>query len=234
MKVKDWQISLAVIFFLLGALMAVQFRLQRVQNRISLVRAEYLAELYREADQERKELQREAEVLRQRLARLAVEKTALRELSYQLERSRMLAGMTELVGPGVIVTMSDSVREVRPGDNPELYLIHDEDLLRVINELFAAGAEAISINGQRYVARTEVRCAGPTASINRVRVGTPFVIKAIGDPLTLESALRMRGGVVEALSAWGIVIKIERARQLTIPAYRGGLQFSYATPRKER
>ena len=63
-----------------------------------------------------------------------------------------------------------------------MYIIHDEDLLRVLNELCAAGAEAISINDQRIVATTEVRCAGPTVSVNNVRSAPPYVIKAIGNP----------------------------------------------------
>lgn len=233
-RVKNWQISLTIIFLILGFLVAVQFRLQQAKDRLYIARSEILAQWYKEADAERRALQKEIAALREELARTAREEKVLAGLTEELDEARRVAGMTEVTGPGVIVTLSDSVRELKPGENPEMYLIHDEDLLRVINELFAAGAEAISINGQRYVATTEIRCAGPTASVNRVRIGTPFVIKAIGDPATLESALRIRGGVVEALNAWGIVVKVEKNSHLVIPAYRGGLQFNYAIPRKEK
>ena len=67
-----------------------------------------------------------------------------------------------------------------------MYIIHDDDLLRVINELRAAGAEAIAINGERIVAMSEIRCAGPTLSVNNNRSAPPYEIKAIGNPNNLE------------------------------------------------
>lgn len=233
-QIKSWQISLTVIFMLVGLLVSVQFRLQEVRDRVYTGRSEMMAQWYKEADAERKDLQKEVAKLRDDLARSAREEKVLSGVTAELDRARDLAGMTPVTGPGVVVTLADSAREVKPGENPEMYLIHDEDLLRVINELFASGAEAISINGQRYVSLTEIRCAGPTASVNRVRIGTPFVIKAVGDPNTMDSALRMRGGVVEALTAWGITLKVEKSNRLVIPAYRGGLQFKYAVPGKEK
>ncbi len=79
------------------------------------------------------------------------------------------------------------------GARSKLILIHDEDLLKLVNELKAAGAEAITVNEQRVVASTEIRCAGPTISVNNNRISPPYVIQAIGDPAGLESALKMRG-----------------------------------------
>ena len=105
--------------------------------------------------------------------------------------------------------------------------------MTIVNELNAAGAEAISINGQRHVASTEVRCAGPTTSVNKVRVGTPFLIKAIGDPEALQNVLLLRGGALSVLKAWGIRIKLERATNQYIPPYRGSLNFTYARPSEE-
>ena len=109
-----------------------------------------------------------------------------------------------------------------------LYIIHDEDLLRVLNELRAAGAEAISLNDQRIVAMSEVRCAGPTVSVNNVRSAPPYVIKAIGAPKTLTSALRLRGGVVETFEFWGIQVKIKAADKVHIPALKAPRNFEYA------
>ena len=73
---------------------------------------------------------------------------------------KIRAGLTALAGAGVTVEMDDSNRSAKSGDDPNLYVIHDDDVLRVINELRAAGAEAISINGQRLIETSEIRCAG--------------------------------------------------------------------------
>ena len=124
--------------------------------------------------------------------------------------------------------LDDSNIAKKSGENPNLYIIHDEDLLRVLNELRAAGAEAISVNDQRIVAMSEIRCAGPTISVNNVRSAPPYVIKAIGAPKTLSSALRLRGGVVETFEFWGIQVKIKTVEKLHIPALKAPRSFEYA------
>ena len=107
-------------------------------------------------------------------------------------------------------------------------LIHDDDLLRVINELRAAGAEAIAINGERIVAMSEIRCAGPTLSVNNNRSAPPYEIKAIGNPNNLESALKLRGGVLENFKFWGIQADLSQSDDIVIPAFKGRKSFEYA------
>ena len=111
-----------------------------------------------------------------------------------------------------------------------MYIIHDEDVLKVINELRAAGAEAIAINDQRLTANSEIRCAGPTISINNTRISAPYEIKAIGNVQNMENAVKMRGGVAESLSVWGIRLDVRKELNIIIPAYKGAVQFKYATP----
>ena len=150
-----------------------------------------------------------------------------------MQELRLRSGQIPLEGPGVIVTIDDSKTASKAGDNQNLYIIHDDDLLKVINELRAAGAEAISINGQRLVATSEIRCAGPTLSVNNVRSAPPYEIHAIGDIATLENALRMRGGVADTLQVWGIQIDIKTAENVTVPAYKGVGPLQYARPQEE-
>ena len=104
----------------------------------------------------------------------------------------------------------------------------------VVNELRAAGAEAIAINGQRLTGTSEIRCAGPTLSVNNVRSSAPFEIRAIGDKKSLENALRMRGGVAETLGVWGIQLDIKASNDVYIPPYRGSIRQSYARETAER
>ena len=97
--------------------------------------------------------------------------------------------MVPAEGQGVTITIDDSKTKSKAGENPNLYLIHDDDLLKVINELKAAGAEAISINEQRLIATSEIRCAGPTLSVNNIRSAPPYEIKAIGEDVLLKSTI---------------------------------------------
>lgn len=147
----------------------------------------------------------------------------------QLTKAELLAGLTEVKGSGVTITVKDSTQKNIIGD-PNAYVIHDADLLLLINELCDAGAEAISLNNERLISTTEIRCAGATVSVNNTRCAHPFTIKAIGDPVNLENALLMRDGVYDTLTAWGIEIDIKKVSEITIPAYTGTLNYKYAKP----
>ena len=141
---------------------------------------------------------------------------------------KMQAGLTALEGEGIIVEMDDGNRAANADENPNLYIIHDDDVLRVVNELRAAGAEAVSINGQRLIETSEIRCAGPTLSVNNVRSAAPFIISAIGDKVALENAIEMRGGVRQTLSVWGIRIEVKPSDEIYIPPFDGTRQFTHA------
>ena len=78
----------------------------------------------------------------------------------------MKAALTNVKGPGVSVLIEDSLKPVQSGENPNLYVIHDEDILRIVNELRAGRAEAIAINDQRLIGTSEIRCSGPTIAVN--------------------------------------------------------------------
>ena len=74
-------------------------------------------------------------------------------------------------------------------DDPNRYIIHYENLLYLVNDLRNAGAEGISINGQRIVVSSEIRCVGNVILVNTTRLAPPFEISAIGDPKALELSL---------------------------------------------
>lgn len=136
--------------------------------------------------------------------------------------------MTAIEGEGVIITLQDSDKTAKSGENQNVYVIHDDDLLRVINELRAAGAEAISINGQRLTALSEIRCAGPTLSVNNIRSSAPFEVRAVGDKKTLHNSITMRGGVAETLGVWGIKVEVKTSDAIYIPPYKGKFPSDYA------
>ena len=220
-----WLIALVCI--LIGFMIAVQFRTaQDSKGSLSQQRIEELSDRLLKTEHERDELSEELHKMQTA--------TGDAENTQDQEMLRYRAALIPLAGEGVIVHMDDSTKTVKAGENPNLYVIHDDDLLRVINELRAAGAEAISVNGQRLTGISEIRCAGPTLSVNNVRSSAPFEIRAIGDKKSLESALRMRGGVAETLGVWGIQIDIKTSDNVYIPPYRGSIRQTYAHETSER
>lgn len=214
----------------LGLMLALQLRTHRTADRIDLIRSQELAGLLKMTESERDRLRDEVADLRDKLTAADQGTKAAAGIKDELDKTRIVAGLTPVTGPGVSVILDDSKVVRQKNEDPNAFLLHDDDILKVLNELAAAGAEAMSINGQRVIATTEVRCAGPTISVNNTRIAPPIQILAVGDPATLETALRMRGGVLESLSVWGIETKVRRENTLNIPAYKGALQFKYAKP----
>lgn len=226
------QWAIALVCVVLGFMLSMQFKLQqRMAARdvtVAVQRTEDLTKQLAQVERERDALAQEISALRERQsADLSQQQT---ELKQQIDRLKLAAGLTAVKGPGVRVVLNDSNRPYSPGEDPNAFILHDEDLLKVVNELLAGGAEAISINGQRLVARSEIRCVGPTVMVNGVRIAPPLEILAVGDPKTLDSSLRIRGGVVDYLNLWGIQISVSQEHEVTVPAYSGSLQFKYANP----
>jgi uncharacterized protein YlxW (UPF0749 family) len=225
-QIKQGQAAIALVCVVLGIMLAVQFRTtQDVRSSVPFQRIEDLSQRLNQTEKERDALQKQLSELR--------EKSRWENASGEAEQIRMGAGVVAMHGPGVIVTIDDSKRQTKPGENPNLYLIHDDDILKVINEMWASGAEAIAINEQRLIASSEIRCAGPTLSVNNTRYSPPYEIKAIGDPQTLENALKMRGGVVETLQFWGIQVAIKKQEDINVPAFKGTFHFEIAKPVKD-
>lgn len=225
--IKKGQWAIGLVCVVLGLMLAVQFRTASdISASVGYQRMEDLTLQLSKTEKER-------DLLKEELGKLRAQFAKGEGGSGELEKVRMEAGLTPVAGPGVILVLDDSKRSRQPGENPNLYLIHDDDLLKVINELRAAGAEAISINDQRLLATSEIRCAGPTLSVNNSRSAPPYEIRAIGNPQTLENSLKMRGGVIETLQFWGIQVSVKTNESLTIPAFKGTYRFEYAKSVKE-
>lgn len=159
-------------------------------------------------------------------------------LNNEIEDLKILAGLEAIKGPGITVTLDDTraINKIAADAgfyDPNVYVIHDSDILMVINELKAAGAEAISVNGQRIIATTEVRCAGPVIQINGIRLTAPFKISAVGAPDTLASSLKLRGGIIDSIEQADIDVNIEKLDSISIPKIEGVIEYKYATPIKE-
>ena len=226
LPIRQGQVAIALVCVVLGFMLAVQFRTtQGIKSSIPFQRIEDLSQRLSQTEKERDVLLKQLHGLRQT--------PGLQSATKESENIKMGAGVVALEGSGLVITVDDSKRLSKVGDNPNLYLIHDEDILKIINELWAAGAEAISINEQRLIATSEIRCAGPTLSVNNTRYSPPYEIRVIGEPQTLENSLKMRGGVIETLQFWGIQVTVKKQDIVEVPAYKGTFRFEYAKPVKE-
>jgi len=241
---KNWITPVTVMSIVLGVLLAASLKTQQkvrkdlgVPSRLPEVAA---------ALQQQKEIK---DGLLKEIASLRAQNTKYEEqlatgtneakmLNEQLQAMKFLAGLTPAKGPGVIVKLDDS-KEKRPAGAPAIvlqeYLAHDSDIRTITNELRAAGAEVISVNDQRLISTSAIRCVGPVVLVNGIQVAAPFEIKAIGDPDTLYSALKMKGGVIDQLELFTLgMIEIKKAKEIVIPGYTGSVQFRYAKSAEEK
>ncbi len=236
---NSWVMPVTVMALVLGALLAVSLKTQQSIRSTSLPSNRFsgLAAAYRDQQEQLKMANEEIRKLRDRTTEYENEMASASEkarlLNESLQEAKFLAGLTEVRGPGVEVILQDSKKRP-PANSPidiENYIIHDSDLQRVVNELHAAGAEAVAINGQRIIANTAIRCVGPTVQVNGIALSSPYVIRAIGDPDTLVSALNLPQGVLSDIQAIDPnMVKVVKKNDIVIPAYTGSLVFRYAKP----
>lgn len=217
----SFYISVFLVAVVLGLLITFQFRVTNSINQgLPAGRDQELAIELRRLNTEKQNLEREIEDLNNKLQQTTKgQKEALLALNGELSKSKVAAGLVAITGPGAEIVLDNPQAMPQTGKVSTLFVIRDEDLLRVVNELWIAGAEAISINGQRIVATTEIRLAAPFINVNLIRIVPPYHILAIGEPDHLKAAMDIPGGVVEYLRELGVRIDIKTNSHLTIPAY---------------
>jgi len=225
-KRNYWAIAFAMMVF--GILISTQVRVQNLATvDTSRARADEMVQSLKASNQalkvseaERVKLALELDGLRKQVSSSAP--VPLKDTT-ELE---MLAGTLAAHGPGVIVTLAESP-DVAPGKAR----VSDEDIWRVLNELLSAGAEAISVGGQRITVTTGVRNVGQRLMVGGIAISTPVEILAIGDPKVMEPSLLLRGGVVEALEKWGIKATVKKSESIRVPARPApALQWARPTP----
>lgn len=138
------------------------------------------------------------------------------QMEEELNTSNILLGMTEVQGQGVVIELEDGTD-----------LIHDNDIISIVNELKNAGAEAISVNDQRIVNSTAISCDGNVIMINGQKIGTPFVIKAIGNSAYFYGALTRKDGYLDLLEQDGVYTQIQQVENVTVSKYNGVINSKY-------
>lgn len=163
------------------------------------------------------------------------DKTSLAKQN-EIIQNNMLLGTYEVQGPGIEITLTDNNTGISK-DGMEVIdlsklVVHYDDLLEVINALNNAGAEAISINGQRIVQTTAITCEGNVIKINGQRVSSPFTIKAIGSPGLLYGSVSMIGGYLYWMEYEGVLVDIKQSENVIVEKYNGVINYKYIKSEK--
>lgn len=173
------------------------------------------------------ELRSQVDVLSRSSGSSRIDRTKLASVSEQ-------AGLTAVHGPAVTVTLTDAPTRVAPeGVDADLLVVHQQDIQAVVNVLWAGGAEAMTIQGQRVTSLTGVKCVGNTVVLHGVPYAPPYVVSAIGDPAALEAALAASAyltGYRDYVAAYGLGYSQTREVDVRFPPYTGSLDLAQARP----
>ena len=223
MQAPSPRITVAVAAALLGFLAVLAARQPPLATRE--IRRLELADLIRAEDARVRRIRAEIRRLESEVAtvgNLGAEVGALRADASELAR---VAGTAPVEGSGLVVTLDDSPARRSPTGDPNDLIVHERDIQTVVNALWAAGAEAVGINGERLTATSAVRCAGNTLLLHGTLHSPPYRIGAIGDADVMATALPTQPGMGrlgEAVMLFGLGLDVEEAtvRLGTIPAVR--------------
>lgn len=237
---SSWGVSIAIALAVVGFIGAMQWNSSLARDQFTTSAQQVLAgqvtDLEAEQDMLRQELataNAQVEALQQQSTGSSV---ALEELNRQLDVARLQAGLTAVRGPGVRIEIADSKRVVPPGENPSSYIVLVDDLRDIVTALWASGADAISINGERLVASSSIYGVGASVLVNTAFLSPPFRIEAIGSDGLLERFQEhpaFLGRVARRIEFFGLEFASQVSTDLRLPGFIGSTRFRYAVPTEE-
>lgn len=230
---QSWAWSLALALVVIGFISAGQWNGSALRRELRTDAQQVLAQQAADLEIEQQALRTQIETLEAQVreAQTAAEgsQAALAGLNEQVRQAELAAGLTPVVGPGIVAEIADSKRPVPAGEDPARYLVLVDDLRDLVAALWAAGAEAISINGERLTARTSVSGAGASILINVTPYSPPYRIEAIGAPGLLERYLADPTFAVvnQRIEAYGLEFATVAEDEVHLPAYVGLTGFTH-------
>jgi uncharacterized protein YlxW (UPF0749 family) len=235
---RAWHVVATVVFMVAGALFATTALSARGLD----LRAASITDLGGVVRQERArsdELTARLATLRQEVDRLSrqVDDSTVAQLQRQVDRLQGPAGLEAVSGPGLTVVLSDAPKSEidraggDSGVSVDELVVHQQDIQAVVNALWAGGAEAMTIQGQRVVSTTGVKCVGNTVVLHGVPYSPPYRISAIGDPTALQASLDASDYIdayLTVVASHGLGYDVLPSSRLDLPAYRGSTTLKYA------
>jgi len=223
------QLGSALLLVLMGFLIVVQVRAGRALTAgasLPSQRVEDLTVLLRRQQEADRMLRDEVASLAAKLAAYRAAEARGRSVALEMQQElaglRVQLGLTRVRGPGLVVVVAAA-----PG---RLAVPQAQDLSSVLNELWAAGAEAAAVNGVRVLATTGFVPAAEGVRAGGRTLRGPYTIAAIGDAAAMEGALLVRGGPVDGLRGVGLAVTLAARPDLVLPAYATPAGFRFARP----
>lgn len=161
-----------------------------------------------------------------------------KRLQDQVQALRGPAGLEPVQGPGVTITLTDAPRNVQnslddPNVDPSTLLVHQQDIQAVANALWAGGAEAMTIQGQRVVATTGIKCVGNSVVLHDVPYAPPYYISAIGPTTQMLDSVHNTPYIdlyLQAVSRFDLGWDVKVEPKLEMPGFSGSTELRYARP----
>lgn len=236
MRVAPTRLLSLLVFAAAGVLMVTSAQ-ESAGTDLRPGRYDDLADLARQEGDRVTELRAEIQRLDDEIAglRSRSDSADLRRLQRQGRPLRVAAGLEELRGPGLTVTLDDAPKEVlaSAGEDVNNAIVHQQDIQGVANALWRGGAEAMTVQGVRIISTTGIKCVGNTVILNGVPYSPPYRISAVGDPRRLRSALALDPIVqayVQAADIWQLVWDVTESDVLVAPAYAAPVELRHARP----
>ncbi|QOX63551.1 DUF881 domain-containing protein [Anoxybacterium hadale] len=235
MKKYSGMVVIGLLAMFIGLVISIQITTTQGSDPGGLVpvaKAQGYLEQLKQVRVEKDAAVQELNELEARLDKIEKEKADedffLKGIVSDLEKYKIAAGVVDVKGPGVVITVDDPIPTEEFTNEYSVIMLRYELLLSLVNKMKDAGAEAISINGQRIIATTEISLAGDNVNINTVPTAPPYIIKAIGNPDTIESTITIRFGIIEQMKNYGLRINIDKQDELKVPRYSGIIKYRYA------
>lgn len=179
------------------------------------------------------ELRSQAQELGEEVASLTTAQPGGEDLTDAVNSAEFDAGLVAVTGPGLRVTLTDAPPDFRPaGVDDDALVVHQQDIQAVANALWAGGAEAMTIQGQRVISTTGIKCVGNSVVLHGIPYAPPYVIEAIGDVDELQRGLDESPAIEiyrQYVDAYGLGYTVETSDTLDLAAFGGAVGLRYAT-----
>ena len=243
MKNNEASLFVFIASIIIGILISLNINFNRTYNRVFLSTKQYqdaynqrnklrydianLQDLYTDLDRKLRTVEYSG----------SSHTSVTKEIEDELLKNKMLLGKEDVEGQGITITLKDVSNDLfYNDDDPDLRLkiIHNTDMIAVINDLRSAGAEAISINGQRVIDRTEVICDQTLLQVNGVKIATPFYINAIGNKDLLKDYMLADENHLKFLMSRSIDVDVQQSDNIKIQAYIDDINNQFLSKAKDK
>lgn len=229
-----WRVLAPAVFLSAGALFVTsavssdgtELRPGRYGDLSSVV-----SQTAKEVDGQRAERDRLAEEVESLTAELG--QGTRGELTAEVEQLEVDAGLSAMRGPGLTVELDDASSQAieESGQKPDYLIVHQQDIQAVVNAMWAGGAEAVTVQGQRVITTTGIKCVGSTVVLHDVPYAPPYVITAVGDPAEMLAAIESSVSIdtyLDYVDAYGLGWDVLVHDEVELPPYTGSIDLSYA------